>query len=244
MSNLHSKNQGSILLPGLDEQLFFLLDKVSLIKKRSLVIGAGSEEIARRLFHSTNESVELIVDNYDAFINSRIAIEKNESINCSLMDYHATDFPNEFFDLVYSQASITTPLHQKILKEVFRILKPDGFLCVGELIKLSTNVPKFVTDILKSAELSPMSFDELLAQYLSVGFSLVDKTDLSESFFKYFEQARKKALEAKQTLNENEISFYKKLFNRFSHEANSFLKHGGDKHIGFHAFIFQKGVKN
>lgn len=238
------KKQELILLPGLDKQFRFLLSKISLENKRSLVIGSGSEVVAKQIFLFSQEKVDLIVDNYDALINSRLSIGKNDFIGCSIMDYHATDFANDSFDLIYAQSSISTELHKKILKEIYRILKPDGLLCAGELVKHSNEIPKFVEDILNSSELFVLTMDKLISQYLSLGFLLIDKIDLSDSFFRYFELARQKALEVKNLLSKRELSFHKKLLTRFSHEANSFLKHGGDKYIRFHAFLFQKGVKN
>ena len=60
-----------IILPGLEKQFRLLENNVPLLGKKSLVAGAGSEEVAKRLFAASHEGVEFIVDNYDSLINSR-----------------------------------------------------------------------------------------------------------------------------------------------------------------------------
>ncbi|PJA95362.1 MAG: hypothetical protein CO129_12175 [Ignavibacteriales bacterium CG_4_9_14_3_um_filter_34_10] len=230
-----------IILPGLEKQFRLLENNVPLLGKKSLVAGAGSEEVAKRLFAASHEGVEFIVDNYDSLINSRLSIQKEEGVNCSLMEYHSTDFGNNSFDLIYAQASISSSLHRKILLEFFRLLKPSGYFCVGEVVKIQNSIPRFVEEILTLSDLVPVTLDELTTQYESIGFQIIEQVDLSQTFKDYLKIASDKAERIKSSFEENEKAFYKKWLNRFSHEANSFLKHGGDKYIGFHAFVLQKG---
>jgi ubiquinone/menaquinone biosynthesis C-methylase UbiE len=228
-------------LPGLEKQFGLLTEKISLHGKKCLVAGAGCEEIAKNIFHASQTDVDFIVDNYDSLINSRLAIQKEDKVNCSFMEYQSTDFKNSSFDLIYAQASVSTSQRRKILREFFRLLKPSGYFCVGEIVKLQNTIPKFVEDIMNASDLFPVTHEELEKLYLSLGFHIIESADYSQTFKDYLKIVSDKANKVKHSLEENEKSYYKKLLNRFSHEANSFLKNGGDKYIGFHVFILQKG---
>ncbi len=60
------------------------------------------------------------------------------------MDFSITDFNDAVFDIVYAQASISSKMRNKIIKEIKRILKPEGILSVGEITSLKSSPPIFV----------------------------------------------------------------------------------------------------
>jgi len=64
-----------------------------------------------------------------------------------MMEYSNTDFRDSTFDIIYAQASISTVERRKILKEIKRILKPDGIFCAGEVVNLEKEVPLFITNL-------------------------------------------------------------------------------------------------
>lgn len=227
-------------MPGLEKQVEALIKNITEKREQILIIGANSEEIAVALQQFYNADVFVIVDDNESLLKSRLLLSNKERISVRTMDFENTDFTKEKFDLVYAQASVSSFNRNKIIKEIKKILKPDGIFCVGEIIKLSASQPKFISDIWETSSLSPMNKDELEKYYLSKNFTSIYNEDLSytlKNFYLYgIDQLKYKI----HSLLENEKSYYKKVLNKISHEANVYLKLGGDKHMGFEMLILKK----
>ena len=229
-----------ILLPGLDRQLNFFLKNINPENKSILVIGSSSEDIAKKLFSSSGLKVELIVEDYDSFMNSRLSISNDDEIHVTMMDFEFTDFANDQFDMVYCQASIIGSRRKGIVKEIKRVLKTSGILCVGEIMKLEEELPPFVTDIFEASDLEPILYTELEKYYIERGFSIMGSKNLSDTLMDYYSLTLSKLEDSKKGLEKNELSYYKKLLNQISHESKAYLSQGGDKYIGYKAMIFKK----
>ena len=68
---------------------------------------------------------------------------KIKILNCSMLNM---DFPNEKFDIIWSEGSIYIIGFEKGLKEWRRLLKQRGFLAVHEMVWLKDNPPKEIKD--------------------------------------------------------------------------------------------------
>ncbi len=147
-----------ILLPGTNYQIKFLFENLDIKPNNVLVIGASSESIAVEISNKYNVKTNSIVDDYDSFINSRISLGNNSNVNIILMDYENTDFNDNQFDLIYAQASISLTNRNKIIKEIKRILRSDGYFCIGEFVSLSKDPPKFMRDIYNNSNLVMILF--------------------------------------------------------------------------------------
>ena len=112
------------LLPGLDRQIEFLVSNFKNSAQSILVVGSNSEEMAIELSNHFGTNVELIVEDYDSLMNSKLILESSPKVNVRLMDFEVTDFENSSFDLIYAQASISLTKRNKIVKELKRLLKP------------------------------------------------------------------------------------------------------------------------
>ncbi|MBR7513111.1 hypothetical protein KC219_23420, partial [Mycobacterium tuberculosis] len=88
-------------------------------------------------------------------------------------------------DLIYAQASITSN-RSKIIKEFKRILKPNGFLCVGEIVKLSSNPPKFILDVFNASNLIPLEKEKFISYYDEKNFKLISSDDISFTLREYY----------------------------------------------------------
>lgn len=231
-----------ILLPGLDKQLSFL--KNNLIEKPTsvLVIGSSSELIALKLAEIYKCNVELIVEEYESLLISKIIIGESKNVFPKLMNFDATDFNDNQFDLIYAQASITSN-RSKIIKEFKRILKLNGFLCVGEIVKLSSNPPKFILDVFNASNLIPLEKEKFISYYDEKNFKLISSDDISFTLREYYLNTIKELETSEKKLNPQEKSYFKKLINRINHESNVYLKLGGKKHIGFITALFKNEVK-
>lgn len=229
----------NIFLPAGFKQFRILKSKFIISGKSVLVIGAGSEKIAEKMIDSGAVSVKMIVNDFDSLMNSRLNLGKEGKIILEMMEYDNTDFSDNEFDLVYAQGSISSSNRSKIIKEIRRILKTDGVLCVGEITSLKKDYPVFIKDIFESSEIIPLLNDSCSTYYTERNFSVLYEQDLSSSLKIFYENASLSLEKSIEKLTDTEKSYYKKLLNKISHESNAYLKLGADKYIGFKMLILK-----
>ncbi len=234
------KSENYIFLPGLHKQLEILFKNIEENQKQILVIGANSESIAEALQIKYDSDVIIIVDENESLLKSRLLLKNINRVSVRMMDFDNTDFSQEKFDLVYAQASVSGKNRNKNLKEIKKILKPGGILCVGEITKLAADEPKFIADIWEASSLLPLKSSELKNNYLNKNFSLIHSEDLSFTLREFYLYSSRLLNEQKDSLSENEKSYYKTILKKISHESNVYLKLGGDKYIGFEVLILKK----
>jgi SAM-dependent methyltransferase len=219
-------------LPGGRKQLEHFLEQNFLNGKSALIIGPASMLTVKTLINNYSE-IFIISDNYESLINIRANLKETDSVNIKMMDYAHTDFKDNYFDLIYSQGSVSVPERKNILKEIKRIIINDGIFSVGEIVSLKEPVAGFVKDIWEQSGLEPLPLKSINQFYASTGFEVVSEKDLSNTLKDYYEKIRHSVLKAGKEEN-------KKLFTRMKHESNAYLKLGGDKYIGFKSLILRK----
>ncbi|MBK7104738.1 MAG: methyltransferase domain-containing protein [Ignavibacteriae bacterium] len=234
------KSQIKILLPGLRQQINFLKSKIKFNDSKILVIGSNSGEIANLITSKNSNKIELIVEDYESLINTKLVLDKEKNVNAKIMSFEHTDFIEDQFDLVYAQATISNSNRKNIVKEIKRILKPDGIFCIGEIVKLQNEVPTFVKDIFETSDIDPIKIEDLEKYYLERNFELIDSKDLSKSLNEFYSVVAELSKSKMKDLNENEKSYHKKFLNQMKHESHAFLKLGADKFIGFKTLILKK----
>ncbi len=232
-------NKNNVFLPGLDKQLTFLKSRLELSELQVLVMGSGTAIIANQILKMGN-NVEVIVEDYDSLMNAKLEFNSSEEVNIKLMDFERTDYVMEKFDLVYVQGSISDIRRKKIIKEIKRITKPNGYLCVGEVVNLAENSPIFVKKLFEFSKLEPLYQEQLIPYYEERNFELIDSIDLSFTLREYYSINTKMLNERVKSLSSNEKSYYKRILNQISHESNAYLKLGANKFIGFHALLLKK----
>ena len=231
----------NIFLPGTDQQITLLAGHLDLTGMNVLIIGGGSEDIAAKLKEKGAGSVIIIVDDNDSLLTLRLYLGKSTDIKIRMMEYDNTDFLEPNFDLVYAQASVSNKKRNKIIKEVKRILKPEGYFCVGENINLLPDVPEFVKDVWESSNITPLNLENADKYYRGKNFKVYNEFDLSSTLKEFYRTGRNLLEERLSSLTDNEKSYYKKILKQISHESNVYLKLGGDKYMGFRMFILRKG---
>ena len=234
------KENQNIFLPGGFKQFRILKTKFVLNDKNILVIGAGSEKIAEKMIESGSSSAIMIVNDYDSLMNARLNLTKDSKVLVKMMDFDNTDFNAEEFDLIYAQASISLLSRNKIVKEIKRILKPDGTVCVSEITALTNDYPPFVKNIFDTSDMLPLLNDGCGSYYTERNFSVLYEEDLSSSLQSFYEHSAQELDDTIYKLNEKEKSYYKKLLKKISHESNAYLKLGADRYIGFKMMILRK----
>jgi len=230
----------TIFLPGSGKQFNHLKAKIILKDKDILIIGSNSEKIAQMFLDAETNIVTIILDEYDSLMNARYLLKNIEKISLRLMDSNSTDFNDAVFDIVYAQASISGKMRNKIIKEIKRILKPEGILNVGEITSLKSSPPIFVNDIWESGNILPLNSDDIKKYYEERKFEVVDTLDLSAHLKDFYLESKKLLFNNIDSLSENEKAYYKKLLKRMSHESNAYLKLGGKDYMGFTSIIARK----
>ncbi len=226
-------------LPGTDKQLQSLLSHVDIKNMKILVLGAGCEEISKLLFNNGALEVTMIVEDNDSLLNARLYLSKEKQISVKIMEFDNTDFRDSSFDLIYAQASISNKQRNKIVKEIKRILKSEGYLCVGENISYSKNPPVFVKDLWESSEIVPLFVDDLEKYYTDRDFEILFKQDLSHTLKDFYKMSISLLENKVNDMTEQEKSYHKKFLNKLRHESNVYLRLGGNDHIGFKMLVLK-----
>lgn len=231
----------NIFLPGTDKQLNLLLNKIDIDLSDILVVGSNSEEIAGSLKEKFPAEINLIIEDHESLLKSRLMLSEEKEISIKLMDFDITDFQDARFDLVYAQASVSNTRRNKIVKEIKRILKPGGIFCVGEIVYLKENPPAFVRDIFSSSDIIPLNINSVKKYYEERKFQIIYEENLSSSLKNFYLQSSRLLEANENSLSEQEKKYYKKLLKRLKHESNVYLKLGGDEFMGFKVVILKKG---
>ncbi len=242
---MKKKPSYDILLPGDESQLKQLFN-INENYERILVMGETSEIIALRLAEKFNAKVDLIVEDYTSLLNAKLILdgipESKDKVFPKIMEFEKTDYPNSTFDLIFAQASLTRESRKKIIKEMKRILIDGGTISVGEIVLLKKNPPKMIDDLLNWAGMQPLEINEIEKYYSERGFEIITSNKSEKALSEYYEKVIRLFEDKKDELSEQEKSYYKKLIKRISHEANVFLKFGGEKFLSFYAFIARKNA--
>jgi len=228
-----------IFLPGLDSQYKFLISRTELKDKRILVLGSESTFVAQKFAELSGTPVNLIVEDYESLLNSKLKLNDNPNVHTALMDFEFTDFENNSFDVIYAQASISCTRRNKIVKEIKRILKLKGLFCVGEITTYNETIPRFIQNIFDNAGIVPLQLSKLGNYYSERNFKVIDDLNLTFTLKDYYSRVLSNLNREMKSLSDKEKSYYKKLLNKIGHEAKVYLNHGGDRFFGFTASLLE-----
>ena len=222
-----------IFLPGSDFQVKKFLEGTPIEEKDVLVIGSNSEEIAEIFIENKAGSVIIIVDDNDSLLRSRFLLSGNKKISVRMMEFSNTDFRDSTFDVIYAQASISKIERKKILKEIRRILKPEGIICAGEVVNLEKKVPLFIKNLRDNSGINASWIGELNDIYVNAGFDIISEEDLSHRLQNFYRENSALLKDNRDELTDQEKSYYKIILKKMSHESNAYLDLGGFKFMGF-----------
>jgi len=225
----------NIHLPGGNHQIAHLLSEHNSPESKVLILGTVNKSIFSKISTAFSQ-LNIIVDNYDSLIELRFLIKESDSVKIRMMDFSNTDFENDSFDIIYAQGSISVPERKNILKEIKRILSPNGICSIGEIVSLKEPVANFIKDIWEQSGLDPLQSSAIKSWYADRGFKVQSEKDFSATLNDFYEETRHLVSKAGREKKEQN----KKYFSRMKHESNAYLKLGGDKYIGFKSLVMRK----
>lgn len=228
-----------VFLPGGFHQFNQLKKHVSFEGKTILFVGSGIEELAIICISEGADKIIIIVDDEDVLLNSRLKLAKEKNISVRLMEYDNTDFINKKFDIIYAHASVSTKKRNKILKEISNLSHSETIISIGEMVKLTEEIPTFIQDVFARSSIVPLYIEEVKNYYVERNFKVIEMRNYSPMLKSFYEKAITLFESKTSTLTEAEKSYHKKLLKKFSHEPNVYLNLGGDKHIGYISLILK-----
>ena len=152
-------------------------------KPRILDIGCGAGEPTLELARLTQGEITGIDINQPALDRFEIKIEKSglsgrvKAFNCSMFNIH---FPDESFDILWSEGSIFNIGFERGLKDWRRLLRPQGFLVVHEMVWLHPDPPKEIYDYWKCQYSGICTVPENVARIAPSDYTLVGHFALPE----------------------------------------------------------------
>ena len=236
----NSQDIQPVLLPGLDDQSVFLFTNCDVSEKKVLIIGYGCVPIAKKMLSKGAASVEVIIADEEQMLADRLLGSGTENLRIRFMDFHNTDFKDDVFDIVYAQASVSTSKHLKILKEIKRITKPQGFICLGEVVQLTDEVTLSVRHVWEKTNVTLRKIPVIQNDYKETGFEPVVETDLSFTIKYVYKKLLRSMNDTLPEMSEAEKKALKKDIKTYRHEANTYLQFKGDTYTGFIAFLLRK----
>lgn len=104
-------------------------------KPRILDIGCGSGVSALELAELSNGEIigididQFALNRFNTYIEKAGLTDRVKAICCSMLDM---DFPDQSFDIIWSEGSIYAVGFEKGLREWRRLLKPDGYMVIHD----------------------------------------------------------------------------------------------------------------
>jgi ubiquinone/menaquinone biosynthesis C-methylase UbiE len=148
-----------------------------------LDIGCGPGLQTVKLAKLSNGTIYAI-DNHQPFLDQlkKTAKEKNlinriKIINKSMLKM---DFPEDFFDIIWSEGSIFIIGFERGLNEWKKYIKKDGYLAVHEMAWLKSNPPKEIKDYFDEVYPSITTIDKNINIIRKCGYKILGHFPLPE----------------------------------------------------------------
>ena len=197
------------LSPGGADEIDLVLNNKSIKNLKILDIGCGAGSAAfhfirnHSIGHVTAVDVEKEVIDRANQLKSKYSFEK--FVDFKVIDPGPLDFNDASFDMVFSK---DTFLHIKdkesLAAELFRVIKPGGFLCVSDWMRVDDNYPsQLMQEYIKMEGLSMnmCSLERYSKALKSTGFKNIFLRDRNAWYLEV----------AKKELSDLQTTYFKKL---------------------------------
>lgn len=120
---------------------------------------------------------QISLDKFSMKINQAGLSKRVRVKNLSMFNM---DFPDESFDIIWSEGSIQFIGLKRGLREWRRYIKPEGFLVVHEMVWLQPNPPQEIVDRWQNVFPEIRTLDEYIEQIPTLGYSILASFPLPE----------------------------------------------------------------
>jgi len=152
-------------------------------KPRILDVGCGPGMQTMELAKLSNGRVDA-VDNYQPYLEDLKKKAEKEGVSDRIKivngNMSALLYPNNSFDLVWSEGAIYIIGFEKGLREWKKLLKPKGYIGVSELSWLKPDPPEEVRDFFREGYPQIKTIDENLGIARKSGYAIVGYFAISE----------------------------------------------------------------
>lgn len=140
----------------------FILSKLgSLEGLRVLDLGCGAGESG--IFFALHGAKVVLADTSEGMLSTaqRVADNYGVCITTKILDAEQIDFPDEFFDIVYSANTLHHVDEEKALAEIYRVLRPGGKFCSWDPMRHNPliNLYRLLAKKVRTIDEHPLSMD-------------------------------------------------------------------------------------
>ena len=148
------------LSPGGASEIDLILNDKSLKNKKILDIGCGCGSAAFHFIKNHSPNYVLGVDVEEMVIKRANALKSNliekKKVDFKVIQRGELPFDDLSFDVIFSKDTFLHILDkERLVEDLYRVLKPGGFLCVGDWMRIDDNAPsKLMQEYIKLEGLS------------------------------------------------------------------------------------------
>ncbi len=206
-----------------------------------LDIGCGPGMQTITLAKNINAKITAL-DFYETFLNQLTENIKNENLEDKISTLHKSmfemDFPDESFDVIWSEGAIYIYGFEKALKDWNRFIKPNGYMVCSHISWFKKNPPQEIIDYWKSMYEDIQQIEINLATAKECGYEIVNYFNLpDESWWNdYYSPLFERLPEFKSKYSNNKIAL--KVIDEIESEIEMFKKYS--EYYGYVFYILKK----
>ena len=173
-------------------------------------------------------------DSEAVFFAKMAAMQLGIGKRCSFryMSPLTMDFDAQSFDIVVLEGIFSSYPASRALKQARRVLKPDGVIMISDSFWKMESMPPYVHDVWEAEERRIFTEHQLghlfEAAELELAFFEIRRNAL-DSFYQQFTSEIKSITKA----DFEGMKHQKSLVKHYKHEIDVYLKHGGEKYMGY-----------
>ena len=197
------------LSPGGNDEIDLVLNNKSIKNMQILDIGCGAGSAA---FHFINKhsvghvtAVDIEKEVIDRANELKTNYNLDKFVDFKVIEPGPLDFKDASFEMVFSK---DTFLHivdkEKLAEDLFRVIKPGGFLCVSDWMRVDDNPPSTLMKEyiqMEGLSMNMCSLQRYSKALKNAGFENIQLRDRNDWYLE----------EAKRELNDLQSVYYKKL---------------------------------
>jgi SAM-dependent methyltransferase len=229
--------------PGDEESTKKAFQKLSVLPKYVEILDVGCGTGAQTLVLA-----KLILGNITALDNHTPFIEKlrhdvdqgglSKRIHCVVGDMTAMNFPEESYDVIWSEGSAYNMGFENALRSWKVLLKPKGYLVVSELVWFKKEAPQEIKDYFAREYLGMKYYKDVYLIIKSAGYKMINFYPLPSGSWwaNYYEPAEKKIKEMRvKHYNDTEAQ---SVFDSFQLEIDMYRAYS--EYYGYGFYIMRK----